>query len=151
MAGSTICANPETSPLADATPATASTVCSSESGTGLRSSVCPPPGPACSGVNAETDRTTTSLPAGDLPEELVERPFIVSVSTKVPATNPTPSTMESAVSASRSFRAKRLLRVACHMGDQASSDFSRSRIRSAVGSRISSTTSPSAKKTIRSA
>ncbi len=99
----------------------------------------------------ETERTTTSLPLAISPKSWSNAAFIVSVSTNVPATNPIPSTMESAVSASRSFRAKRLLKVAFHMGDQASSDFSRSRMRSAVGSRISSTMWPSARKTIRSA
>jgi hypothetical protein len=38
--------------------------------------------------------------------------FIVSVRTNVPATNPTPRTMESAVNVNRSLRARRLLRVA---------------------------------------
>src|SRR5918911_3050488 len=40
----------------------------------------------------------------------------VSVSTRVPATNPTPRTTATPVSSSRSFRASRLLIVARHTG-----------------------------------
>ena len=60
--GSCICAYPERSPVADATPCTCCTVSSNASGTVSRSSPAPPPGPVADGANACSARTITSEP-----------------------------------------------------------------------------------------
>ena len=116
VTGSTIWAVPCTSPPTRATPVTDFTSGSTEAGIGSRSADAPPPGPACSVVKADSARTITSeVPAASL-NSWSKAAFIVSVSTKVPATKPTPSTTESAVSAKRSFFASSALKVARHMG-----------------------------------
>ena len=150
VAGSTTCALPETSPEADATPGTDSTVGNNVSGTGSRSSIAPLPGPVALGAKACSARTTTSEPAAASVNNWSNALFIVSVSTNVPATKPTPSTIEITVSATALAGEEPFQGGAKHEG-QPSSDFSLSRTDAAVGSRISSTMSPSARNTTRSA
>ena len=112
VAGSIICAYPKTPPSAVFTPGTSCTVGRSVSGIGSRSLPLPPPGPPCSGMNADVARTITSLPAEVCANRSSNALFMVSVNTNVPATKPTPSTMDSAVRIRRSLRPRRLLRVA---------------------------------------
>ena len=116
VAGSIICAYPVTVPDASATPGTACTVASTVSRDRVAFVAAAAPGPPESlGVNAASARTMTSLPAETCVNRSSNALFIVSVRTNVPATKPTPRTIESAVSASRSLRASRLLRVARSM------------------------------------
>ncbi len=145
VAGSTICAYPITSPTARATPGTAATSSSTDSGIGSRSSRL-----LVWAVKAFSLRTSTSIDEYPVSTRSLKALVIVSVSTKVPAMKPTPSTTDSPVRSSRTFLARRL-RIAARNTCQPSSDFRRSSTRSVVGSSISSTIRPSARNTTRSA
>jgi hypothetical protein len=139
-----------TMPWAPATPGTAATVLTMAAGR---------PSVACSssayaGPSLDTGRTCTSVfsyTVANRPSN--ERPS-VSVSTNAPDTNITPSTTARPDSTSRTFLESRLLRVA-QITAQPSAATSRrfivSSTDSAVGSRSSLTTAPSARKITRSA
>ena len=141
-----------TDPSAYFTPGTARTFGRTLSGTGFSSCPPPPPGPPPSvGLKTWCACTTTSMFEYASPNKESKLASAVSVRMNVPAVNPTPRTTASAVRTRRSFRASRLLIVARNIEAQVSRDFRRSRIRSAVGSCISSTAFPSLRKTTRSA
>ena len=95
---------------ASATPCTARTWLTTDSGTGTR---CPPPKPPRPPVPyGATPWTTMSLPALTCWNSASKLCFTVSVSTNVPAMNATPSTMAMAVRNRRTLCAARLRRVA---------------------------------------
>ncbi len=134
-------AYPLTPPSATSLPGTDWTSASTDSGKGARW-----PWPKVSLV-----RTATSVPLVVCSNRSLKVLLMVSVSTKVPATKPTPRTIASAVSASRSLCEVKPRTRTFHIGDQSPSRFIRSSTLSAVGSSISSTRWPSARKSTRSA
>ncbi len=117
VCGSITCAKPPTLPSAAATPGNAWTSSRTASGIGFRSWPPPPPPPAATSWNAFSACTTTSVFAKMSPKRSSNAESAVSVRTRVPATNPTPRTIASAVSASRSFLATRLFSAARHISD----------------------------------
>ena len=96
-------------------------------------------------------RTTASVPLYTPANWSLMMLVSVSVSTRVPAVNATPSVTARAVVTSRRFRASRLWKMILNMPAHSPKRRIRSSTRSAVGWRISSTTRPSARNTIRSA
>ena len=115
----------------------------------------PRPGAAPSSPLLPTGRTTTSLTEPVM--MLWKARSSVAVKTSEPATKATPSTMAKVLRRSRILRdhndfhvARSTAQTSPRAAWRASNCFIRSRIRSALGSRISSTTRPSARKTIRS-
>ena len=100
VAGSMICAFPVTSRTPTRRPAPPATVAQ---GVGDRIAFLDPaaPGPGGAGGECRSARTMMSVPAATSVNNSSNALFIVSVSTNVPATKPTPSTIEMTVSASR--------------------------------------------------
>ncbi len=81
VTGSTIFAYPWMLPTTSFTPGTASTVATTDSGTGSRSWPPPPPGPPACAANAETPCTCTSMPAVVVVNRSSNAALNVSVST----------------------------------------------------------------------
>ena len=115
VCGSITCAKPPTLPLAAATSGTASTSARTSSGIGFRSWPPPPPPPAAMSWNAFSACTTTSVFAKMSPNRSSNADSAVSVRTSVPETKPTPRTIARAVSARRTFLARRLFSAARHI------------------------------------
>ena len=102
-------------------------------------------------VKTALARTTASVPLYTPDDRSLKILLMVSVSMSVPAVNATPMITAMAVVTSRRFRASRLCRTILIMSAHSPKRRIRSSTRSAVGWRISSTTRPSARNTMRSA
>ena len=135
---------PLTSAWAEATPGTANTSSST-----LASMLARRSSPNSPSMTSD-ERTNASVEAYALANSLSKLPLMVSVNTNTPDRNAVPAMTASAVSTRRPLRLQMFFRLSLNIGHSPKC-FMRSSTRSAVGSIISSTILPSARKITRSA